>query len=141
MDDRPLVVNPRDVVPAAAAGATSAMERRPLLEREDCWVGWVRADAGVAGGWHHHGDRDSYIYVLRGQVRIDFGPGGRESVSAGAGEFIFNPRRMVHREVTAPGEDSEFFVVRVGSGPQNVNVDGPDPDGGGPAARPEASGG
>ncbi|HEX5827774.1 MAG TPA: hypothetical protein VFY23_09660 [Candidatus Limnocylindrales bacterium] len=47
---------------------------------------------------------------------------------ASAGDFIFNPARMVHREITAPGEQAEFFVVRVGSGPQNVNVDGPDPD-------------
>jgi uncharacterized RmlC-like cupin family protein len=45
-----------------------------------------------------------------------------------AGDFIFNPARVVHREITAPEEPAEFFVVRVGTGPQNVNVDGPDAD-------------
>ena len=88
----------------------------------------MRSDEGFAGGWHHHGDRDSYIYVLRGRVTIEYGPVGREAVSAAAGDFIFNPAGMVHREITAPGEPAEFFVVRVGSGPQNVNVDGPDAD-------------
>ncbi len=97
------------------------------MDRPDAWVGWVRTDAGLAGGWHHHGDRDSYVYVLSGAVTIDYGPGGRESVYAAAGDMIFNPARMVHRETTAPGEPAEFFVVRVGPGPQNVNVDEPDP--------------
>ena len=33
---------------------------------------------------------------------------------------------MVHRETTTPEGPAEAFLVRVGSGPQNVNVDGPD---------------
>jgi uncharacterized RmlC-like cupin family protein len=104
------------------------MDRRQLLDHADCWVGWVRTDAGLAGGWHHHGARDSYIYVLRGRVTIEYGPGGREQVTAVAGDFIFNPARMVHREITAPDDPAELFVVRVGTGPQNVNVDAPDAD-------------
>lgn len=105
------------------------MDRRQLLDRgDDRWVGWVRTEAALAGGWHHHGDRDSYIYVLRGALAIEFGPGGRERIEAGAGDFIFNPARMVHREITAPGDPAELFVVRVGPGPQNVNVDGTDPE-------------
>jgi len=47
-------------------------------------------------------------------------------VTAMAGDFIFNPAGMVHREITAPDEPADLFVVRVGTGPQNVNVDGPD---------------
>jgi uncharacterized RmlC-like cupin family protein len=108
------------------------MDRRQLFNHDDRWVGWVQTDAGLAGGWHHHGERDSYIYVLRGSVTIEYGPTGRERVTAAAGDFIFNPARMVHREISAPEEPAEFFVIRVGTGPQNVNVDGPgaDPDGG-----------
>jgi uncharacterized RmlC-like cupin family protein len=123
----PIVVRPSEV-PAAAGAATPGMERRPLHDDRDRWVGWVRGDAGLAGGWHHHGDRDSYIYVISGGVTIEYGPGGREGVRAEAGDFLFNPARMIHREVTDPGQAGEFFVVRVGEGPQNVNVDGPEPD-------------
>ena len=122
---RPIVVRP-DEGAAPSGPPTPGMDRRQLLDQEDCWVGWVRTDAGLAGGWHHHGERDSHIYVLRGRVTIEYGPGGREQVTAVAGDFIFNPARMVHREITAPDDPAEFFVVRVGTGPQNVNVDGPD---------------
>lgn len=120
----PIVVRPGEGT-TAPGPPTPGMDRRQLFDHADRWVGWVRADAGMAGGWHHHGDRDSYIYVLRGAVTIEYGPGGGQGVTAVAGDFIFNPKQMVHREITAPGEPSEFFIVRIGAGPQNVNVDGP----------------
>lgn len=122
---RPIVVRPGEGVQPAGP-PTPGMDRRQLLDQEDCWAGWVRTDAGLAGGWHHHGARDSYIYVLRGTVTIEYGLAGGERVTAVAGDFIFNPARMVHREITAADEPAELFVVRVGTGPQNVNVDGPD---------------
>jgi len=122
---RPAVMHATDGE-VASGPPTPGMERRQLMEHGNAWVGWVRTEAGLAGGWHHHGDRDSYVYVLGGSVTIDYGPGGQEQVRATAGDLIFNPARMVHRETTA-GEAAEFFVVRVGSGPQTVNVDGPDP--------------
>lgn len=124
--DRPIVIRAEEGSPAPGP-ATAGMDRRQIMDRGDTWVGWVRTDAGLAGGWHHHGDRDSYVYVLRGSVTIDFGPGGRESVTATEGDMIFNPARMVHRETTTPDGPAEFFVVRVGSGVLNVNVDGPGP--------------
>jgi uncharacterized RmlC-like cupin family protein len=104
------------------------MDRRELLRREGVWAGWVRTEPGVAGGWHHHGEHDSYIFVVHGAIAIDFGPGGRERVEAKAGEFVFNPARMIHREVTGAAEPVEAFVIRVGSGPLNINVESPDLD-------------
>ena len=122
---RPLVVRAADGV-APPGPPTPGLLRHQLVDHDDRWIGWVRTEAGLAGGWHHHGDRDSYVYVLRGAVTIDSGPGGRDHVSAVAGDLVFNPARVVHREVTAPGEPAELLVVRVGPGPLNVNVDGPD---------------
>lgn len=123
---RPIVIRAGDAA-VAPGPPTPGMDRRQILDHPNVWVGWVRTEAGLAGGWHHHGDRDSYVYVLSGAVSIDYGPGGRERVNATAGDLIFNPAHMVHRETTAPGAAAEFFVVRVGPGPQNVNVDGPEP--------------
>ena len=130
---RPVVVRPTEAVVAPGA-PTQGMDRRQLVDREGSWVGWVRTDAGLAGGWHHHGDRETYAYLLRGTLTIDFGPGGREQLTAGADDFIFIPAGMVHRESTTPDEAAEVFVVRVGTGPQTFNVDGPDAD---PGARTE----
>lgn len=106
---------------------TAGMERRTLIEHDDRWLGHVRTEPGLAGGWHHHGSRDSYVYVLRGSVAIEYGPAGTGRVEAEAGDLVFNPAGMVHREVTGPGEPAEFLVVRIGPGPLNVNVDGPVP--------------
>lgn len=124
---RPIVVRAADG-PVAPGPPTAGMDRRQLADHGDAWAGWVETTPGLAGGWHHHGDRDSYIYVIRGSMTIEFGPGGRDSVTVGAGDFVFNPRAMVHRELTGDAEPAELFVVRVGTGPQNVNVDGPEPD-------------
>jgi uncharacterized RmlC-like cupin family protein len=120
---RPFVVRSGD---ATSGPATAGMERRQLYDSAEAWAGWVRTDAGVAGGWHHHGGHDSFIYILSGSLTIDFGPGGRESVRAEAGDFIFNPANLVHRETTSPDGDVEAFVVRVGDGPHLVNVEGPE---------------
>jgi mannose-6-phosphate isomerase-like protein (cupin superfamily) len=114
--------------PEPPGPATPGMERRQLLDVGDRWIGWVRTTPGMAGGWHHHGDRDTYIFVSRGALIVEFGPGGRESVTMSAGEMGYVPPRTVHREITPVGEAAEAFAIRLGSGPQNVNVDAPDPE-------------
>jgi uncharacterized RmlC-like cupin family protein len=109
------------------APATAGMQREEAFADEERWLGFVRTDPGIEGGWHHHGERDSYIYVLRGTIHIDFGPRGRDRITAHPGDFIFNPARMIHREVTG-SEPGELIVVRLGPGPQVINVEGPDTD-------------
>ena len=126
-EGRPIVVRP-DQGGTPPGPPTPGMERRELFAHDDSWVGWVATQAGLAGGWHNHGERESHIYVLRGSVTIEYGPGGREQVTAAAGDYIFNPAGVVHREITGPEEPAELFVVRVGTGPQTVNVDGPGVD-------------
>jgi quercetin dioxygenase-like cupin family protein len=123
---RPTVI-PHDGALPPPGPATPGMDRRQLLDTGDRWFGWVRTEPRLAGGWHTHGERDSYIYMLQGTIHVDYGPGGRERVTARAGDLVFNPAHMVHREVT-DADAAELFVVRVGPGPLTTNVDGPDPD-------------
>lgn len=104
------------------------MDRHQVFAGDDRWLGWVRTIPAMEGGWHHHGEHDSYIYVLRGTLYIDSGPGGRDRVTGGANDVIFVPKRTVHREVTPAGEPTDVFVVRYGSGPPNFNVDSADPE-------------
>jgi uncharacterized RmlC-like cupin family protein len=61
-------------------------------------------------------------------VIVEFGGPGGERMTGSAGDLIFNPRRMVHREITAADGPAELLVVRIGTGPLNVNVDGPEAD-------------
>jgi uncharacterized RmlC-like cupin family protein len=71
------------------------MERRRQFDRDGRWAGWIRNDAGDASGWHHHAANDTYVYVSRGSLTIDFGPGGADSIVARAGDFIFVPSRTI----------------------------------------------
>ena len=42
------------------------MFREEALGGEGFWAGHATTDAGMVSGWHHHGENDSVIYVLRG---------------------------------------------------------------------------
>jgi mannose-6-phosphate isomerase-like protein (cupin superfamily) len=121
----PMIVRVAEAMPPPGP-PTPGMERRQLIDDGDRWLGWLRTDPGIAGGWHHHGERDSYVYVLRGRLTIEYGRDGGQRLTAVAGDLIFNPSHLVHREITGPQGPAECLVVRIGPGPLNVNVDGPD---------------
>jgi uncharacterized RmlC-like cupin family protein len=123
---RPMVIHPSDAA-SAPGPPTPGMNRRQLLDEANRWIGWVQTTAGLAGGWHHHGDRDTYVFMTRGSLVVEFGPGGSDSVTMSAGDLGFVPPRMIHREITTDDGPAEAFVIRLGTGPQNVNVDAPDP--------------
>lgn len=106
---------------------TPGMTREAAFEIEGMWSGFVRTDAGMTSGWHHHGDHDTAIYVLRGALRLESGPGGREVVEAVSGDFVLVPRGTVHRESNPADEASHLIVTRSGSGPPTINVEGPEP--------------
>ena len=116
----PFVIRQTDATPLPPA--TPGMDRRQLVDHAERWVGRVQTDAGVAGGWHHHGDRDSYVYVLSGSITVEYGVDGSGRLTARAGDLIFNPAHLVHREITE-GEAAELLVIRLGPGPLTVNVD------------------
>src|SRR6266545_8376491 len=104
---------------------TAGFFRTELVARPGVWIGTVRTPAGSTSGWHHHGDYDTYIFVRRGQARMDYGSGGRESCRAEAGDTIFVPKDAVHREAN-PGEvENEAILVRIGTGEPVFNTDGP----------------
>ena len=115
------VVHPPDAQVAPGL-PTPGMDRRQLVDQGDRWIGWVKTTPGIAGGWHYHGDRDTYIFMTSGSLTVDFGPGGSESITMAAGDFGFVPPRTVHRETTAAGEEAEAFVIRIGSGPRRTST-------------------
>jgi mannose-6-phosphate isomerase-like protein (cupin superfamily) len=108
---------------------TPDTERRQQWVRDGRWAAWIRNDAGDMSGWHHHADNDTYVYVSRGSLTFEFGPGGAERVVAGAGDFVIVPARTIHRETTSPDADLEAFVLRMGGEPEHVNVGGPESPG------------
>lgn len=129
-ESRPQADIPRPVVRSPSELAelpeqqTPAIRRRQAFAGDDRWVGHVETQPGEWSGWHHHGETDTYLYVLSGGLEFEFGP-ARVRLSVGRGDFAHVPPRVVHRERTAPGEPGEIVLVRIGRGPAVVNVDEP----------------
>lgn len=109
----------------AASDATSGMTREVAFSGDDAWVGFVTAAAHRPSGWHHHGGYETYFYVKSGGIRMEFGPGGSDSIEAGPGDFVHVPHGVIHREVNHTDDEATLVLVRVGSGPPVVNVEGP----------------
>lgn len=107
------------------ADATTGLVREEAIANETTWVGRVKAAPNRPSGWHHHGDYDTYFYVQSGRVRMEFGPGGEEAIEAGPGDFVHVPKHVIHREVNPADEEGAAILIRVGSGPPVVNVEGP----------------
>lgn len=101
------------------------MHREELMSTPQSWAGISRIPAGSASGWHHHGEYDSYIYGISGNIRLEFGPGGKESLEGKPGDVIYIPKGIVHRELARGSEEGVAFLVRVGKGEPVINVDGP----------------
>jgi uncharacterized RmlC-like cupin family protein len=126
MGDSVRLVKPVDRTEPPGA-STPGVNRRQAFADDEHWVGYATTEPGVWSGWHHHGEHDTYIYVVRGSIALEFGPGGERRASAEPGDFLHVPPGVVHREGTPPGEPGEVVVVRVGRGTVVVPVEGPEP--------------
>ncbi|MDP3983395.1 MAG: cupin domain-containing protein [Acidimicrobiia bacterium] len=109
----------------AEADATSGMIRVEAFSSDGAWAGLVRTAPARASGWHHHGDYDTYIYVVSGSLLMESGPSGTEVVEAGPGDFVHVPKHIVHRESNPSSTEGVLIGVRVGHGPPVLNVEGP----------------
>lgn len=101
------------------------MRRQLAFGGDDRWVGLVETPPGEWSGWHHHGETDTYFYILSGAVEFEYGA-SRQTVVVGSSQFGFMPRGVIHRERNPSAEPSELVLVRIGSGPTVVNVEGPE---------------
>lgn len=104
---------------------TAGMQRLEATLAEEVRAVEVHTAPGMVSGWHHHGDHATYGWVVSGRLRFESGPGGREVVDVGPGDFFFVPPHTVHRESNPTDEGQVLVGLRVGSGPTVVNVDGP----------------
>ncbi|HET8569511.1 MAG TPA: cupin domain-containing protein [Candidatus Limnocylindria bacterium] len=106
---------------------SGGMIREAAFATGAAWAGLVRTSPGMASGWHHHGTYETFIYVLEGRVFLEFGPGGRERVEGGPGDFFRVPAGTIHRESNPAASEGRIVVVRTGTGAPVVNVEGPEP--------------
>ena len=91
------------------------MARQQAVATDGTWAGFVRTEAGMVSGWHHHGEYETVIYVLSGALKMEFGPNGSNTVEAGPGDFVYVPKGAVHRESNPYTVPADIIVVRAGS--------------------------
>lgn len=104
--------------------ATPGMVRLVAYAGDDRWMGEVTSEVGVISGWHHHGEHQTYFYVVSGATLIELG-GGRQ-FEVHAGEFAHIPAGTVHRESTLGDTQLVAIVIRMGTGPQAFDAADPD---------------
>jgi uncharacterized RmlC-like cupin family protein len=107
------------------ADPTPGMTRQVASHQAGMWSGTVDTEPGAVSGWHHHGEYETTLYVLRGRLRLESGPGGADVVEAGPGDFLRVPAGAVHRESNPSGEPARAVIVRCGTGDPTYNTDGP----------------
>jgi uncharacterized RmlC-like cupin family protein len=101
---------------------TPGVDREAAIVVDGLWSGRARTEAGVTSGWHHHGEHDTIIYVVTGAIRVETATG---SDQAEVGGFVHVPAHVVHRESNPTSETAEVVLVRRGTGPVTINVEGP----------------
>ncbi|HWB89298.1 MAG TPA: cupin domain-containing protein [Acidimicrobiia bacterium] len=120
-----IVITPSQRV-VSAVDATSGMVRETVADVPGLWVGYVRTEPAKPSGWHHHGTHETYFFVESGSIRMEFGPGGDQSVEARPGDFVHVPPGLIHREVNSSSQPGTLILFRVGEGDVVVNVEGPE---------------
>ena len=119
----------RHVTPAefAPGHPTPGMQREEAVSADGLWTGLVHTEPGMQSAWHHHGEYQTSLYIVSGAMRLEFGPGGSQSVDAQPGDFVFVPKWAIHREANPSAEPATAVITRAGHGEPVTNVDGPEP--------------
>lgn len=126
--DNPTITGVRLVKPGdrkLAAAQTAGMIREEAVQTDHLWAGIARTKPGNLSNWHHHGDWETIAYVIAGACRLEFGAGGQEMVVGEPGDYLYIPKGEIHRESNPTEGEQALVIVRFGTGPVVINVDGP----------------
>ena len=105
---------------------TQGIVRETAFEIPGITVARSRIAGGVVSAWHHHGERVLFGFLVRGRLRLDYGPKGGLAVELTPGDFLHIPRGLVHRDVNPTDQEAEVVHVLAGEGAAVLNVPGPD---------------
>ncbi len=109
-----------------AGDSTQGIIRKKAFESENAIVSQSQVAPGVVSGWHHHGTRQLYGFIVSGRLQLEYVLKTKEMADLNAGDFFHIPAWLIHRDLN-PNRDRELVVVNilVGRGPAVVNVDSP----------------
>ena len=89
--------------------------RQEMFGDGHVWVGMVTTEPGGTSPWHHHGENETYVYILEGEATVEFGAGGNRRLHATAdGSLHIVPAGVPHREINTGSTPNRMLVVRIG---------------------------
>lgn len=109
---------------------TAGIRRAIVFETPNNVMIHSRVPPDTTTGWHSHGERQTYGYILEaaGTNWVEYGADGDRRMEVEEGEFFTIEPGTVHRDANPTDEPVDVLVCFVGSGPVVVNVDGPGED-------------
>lgn len=123
---RPLVLHSRETQGKGMTAASFGDVQ--FIDRAGEWAGWsarIRIERGHVSSWHCHPASDTYVFILSGTLTIHFGDNGQDSIIARKGDLVLIPPQLVHRETTGSNADLDAIVFRIGSPPEQIDVEAP----------------
>lgn len=117
------VVGPDELV--STVGSAELTRETPFPDDGDVLQMRVRAEGGVAAGWHHHGENVYFGYAVDGPSETECGPTGAAVARIERGECFRVPAGLVHRDTNPTDEAHTGIVWLCGGEPWVVNVDDP----------------
>jgi uncharacterized RmlC-like cupin family protein len=96
---------------------------KQLAETQGIWAGVTVVEAHVGTGKHHHGEQETVIYVVTGSIQMVWGDQLEFQANAQAGDFIYVPPFVPHKELNAGDIPSQWVIARTGQEPIVVNLE------------------
>jgi uncharacterized RmlC-like cupin family protein len=94
-----------------------------LFDTKQVLFGRSKIPGSVRLGWHHHGRRHFYGFVVSGSLQFDYGENGKDSIRVESGDFFHISAGVVHRDVNPDrAREAEVLHILVGTGPTTINV-------------------
>src|SRR5438132_1007983 len=92
-----------------AGDSTEGIVRKKAFESETAIVSQSKVAPGVVSGWHHHGTRQLYGFIVSGRLRLEYFLRRQEIADLNVGDFFHIPAGLVHRDLN-PRKDRELVV-------------------------------
>src|SRR5437899_8848210 len=93
-----------------AVYSTEGIIRKKAFESENAIVSQSELAPGVFSGWHHHGTRQLYGYIVSGRLQLEYVLRRQVIADLSVGDFFHIPAGLVHRDLN-PNRDHAMSVV------------------------------
>jgi uncharacterized RmlC-like cupin family protein len=106
--------------------STPGIVRHKAFEADDVLFARSTIAGGVVSGWHHHGKRHLYGFLVSGRLRFDYGENGNEAIEVRPGDYFHILVGVIHRDVNPdPARKAVVVNILLGKGASVVNLPKP----------------